>query len=605
MRLATAKGITSGLALRLAAMIMLALLPLGFLALAQTHKTVAQAEETRLAASVGHTLQEALREIRLLRASQVTAQLLAASLRNAPADCGPVVSAYVTADRLIARAAQISPNGQIICSSDGSRQDFGQSSRFAGVLAAPGSRIFYDPAWARPGETDISLTWPVTDARGQTTGLVLLSLPEAVILRMADDPAARAPGPAQHPDAMIAVNGAGEVIFSSTGIADAAAFLPQGTPLSDLAGTEARSFFDDAKNGHRQMFSWAPVNSDLALLAAWPVPAADGFLNHYILPYLFPALMWLVGVGVTILGVERLVTRHIRRLSRAMRDFTAENRLAQGVSLDHPPAEIASLAEAYQVMTRTILRDEAELENLVRQKDELLREVHHRTGNSLQLIASFLRMHRRETEDEDIRLVLDDLHNRVMSLSSVHLGLYRMAGGSEVAVDLLMAEVITKVDLIHGRTGKTGSVRADLMPLLLPSQQAVPLALLLAEILSCFPPAEAGAQPIRIRLRHETNSATQSLVRLEVSGAATAHGRLIGAHSGAPSVIGARLIRGFVTQLAGQLEIVEEGPRVSAVVSFAFQPDESQATDGIPASIKSAEASNPGTPSAAANQVLH
>src|SRR5690606_5120125 len=157
---------------------------------------------------------------------------------------------------------------------------------------------------------------------------------------------------------------------------------------------------------------------------------------------------------------------------------------------------------------------------------------------------------------------------------------------------LLMAEVIAKVDLIHGRSRVKGAVQAELSPILLQSQQAVPLALLLAEILSCFPPSEAGDQPVRIQLsrgqaepaeaadqvaavdRHSDDtspgpeptaaprSGSTGLARLEVSGAISARGRLTGERMGAPSVIGARLIRGFVTQLSGDLQIIEEGARV-------------------------------------------
>ncbi|WP_157970853.1 sensor histidine kinase [Pseudogemmobacter bohemicus] len=585
-------------------MILIALLPLGLLALAQTWMTMRQTDETRLAASVGHTLQDALREIRLIRASQVTAQLLANSLRKDPESCASQIAAYATSDGRISRAGFVDASGAMRCSSDGVTRDFSQTSRFASILASDQPRIFHDPEWSDPGQSDISLTWPVSEEPGRPAGFVLLWLPESALIGMPEDPVARPAGDRDSPLALIAANGAGEVIYASTGIAGAPAWLPRGASLQSLTASEAHSFFDSPPGGETLMFSWAPINTDLFLLGVWPLPAEDSFFRRHVLPYLFPALMWLTGVAVTILGVERLVTRHVRRLSREMRDFTSGNRLSQDSALDRPPAEIASLAEDYHSLTATILRDEAEMENLVRQKDELLREVHHRTGNSLQLIASFLRMHRRETDDIGIRLVLDDLHNRVMSLSSVHLGLYRMAGGTEVAVDLLMAEVIAKVDLIHGRSGQKGAVQADLMPLVLQSQQAVPLALLLAEILSCFPPSEAGDQPVRIRLSHgpatdytdaartgpaETartaafpaspgpglegsGQTPPQIARLEVSGAISARGRLTGEHSGAPSVIGARLIRGFVTQLPGDLQIIEEGARIRAMVTFAFDP---------------------------------
>jgi len=86
--------------------------------------------------------------------------------------------------------------------------------------------------------------------------------------------------------------------------------------------------------------------------------------------------------------------------------FTDGARNLPPLRLDQPPAEIASLADTYATMTATILRDEADLEDLVHEKEGLLREVHHRTGNSLQLIASILRMHLRENPSDEVRAVL-------------------------------------------------------------------------------------------------------------------------------------------------------------------------------------------------------
>ena len=220
-------------------------------------------------------------------------------------------------------------------------------------------------------------------------------------------------------------------------------------------------------------------------------------------------------------------------------------------------------------MTETILRDEADLENLLHQKAELLREVHHRTGNSLQLIASILRMHLRENPDDAVRQVLENLLERVMSLSTVHLGLYRIAGSPEVAVDALIAEVIAKVDMLHSRSGRTTTIETDLAPLPLATHQAVPLALLLAEVLAAFLADAADASPLRVRVRLQAEPGKAAV--LSVSGPQSAEVRLTGSGGSAPEVIAARLIRGFVRQLDGESALERDGDLLEFSVGFTVR----------------------------------
>ena len=102
---------------------------------------------------------------------------------------------------------------------------------------------------------------------------------------------------------------------------------------------------------------------------------------------------------------------------------------------DLRPAEIQRLHSVYEDLIRTIEQEEAELQNLIVDKDVLLREVNHRSGNSLQIIASVMRMYRRETADDEVRTILDGLINRVIALSSTHTSLYSMTGRRDVPMD--------------------------------------------------------------------------------------------------------------------------------------------------------------------------
>jgi len=381
------------------------------------------------------------------------------------------------------------------------------------------------------------------------------------------------------PVALITFDRAGSVLTSTTGIEDAPTRLPRDHPLEALASAGPTAFEGVSGRGDPRLFAVVPVQGDLFLLGSWPMqPATSRFASS---PYLFPVLMWIAGLVVAILASERLVTRHVRRLSRSMLAFTDGARNLPPLRLDQPPAEIASLADTYATMTATILRDEADLEDLVHEKEGLLREVHHRTGNSLQLIASILRMHLRENPPAEMREILENLHDRVMSLSTVHFGLYRVAGRQEVPVDALMSEVIAKIAAIHGRFGRKDAIEADLGPLTLSSQQAVPLALLLAEILSCFPATEPGegAPTVRVTL----DGLDDDRACLAITAADTAHGALTGEGQSVPEIIGGRLIRAFVLQIGGTMNVTDAGGRVRVTITFPRRSKERAAMAEIPA----------------------
>jgi two-component sensor histidine kinase len=58
-------------------------------------------------------------------------------------------------------------------------------------------------------------------------------------------------------------------------------------------------------------------------------------------------------------------------------------------------------------------------QKLLREKDVLLQELHHRVANSLQIIASVLMQSARNVQSEETRLHLKDAHQRVMSVASL------------------------------------------------------------------------------------------------------------------------------------------------------------------------------------------
>jgi two-component system, sensor histidine kinase PdtaS len=256
----------------------------------------------------------------------------------------------------------------------------------------------------------------------------------------------------------------------------------------------------------------------------------------------------------------------MRRLGEAMRSFSGGQRQQIDLDLAGTPAEIRALGAAFEVMTATILRDEAQLENVQRQKESLLREVHHRTGNSLQLIGSIMRMHMRQEKSAAVRAILDDLNDRVMSLATVHVGLYQTTGQKDVQMDALIAGVIEQVTAMGKQNRQKPNIQTELEPIHLIPDQAVPLSLLVTELLSGvaqITAPEAGSIVVSLVGQGEGGA------RLRITAPAIAG--LPPSAEPTPTVIGTQLVRGFAQQIGGTLHVASTADKVDVVVDFPIK----------------------------------
>ena len=117
-------------------------------------------------------------------------------------------------------------------------------------------------------------------------------------------------------------------------------------------------------------------------------------------------------------------------------------------------------------------------------KEVLLKEVHHRVKNNLQVICSLLGMQAAALNDPKSANALRDSQDRVQSMAMIHEMLY----GSEMLADLDFSEyaerLLGELSTSHGLGGSRVRLRTDVSPLRISVDRAIPCGLILNELIS-------------------------------------------------------------------------------------------------------------------------
>lgn len=148
-------------------------------------------------------------------------------------------------------------------------------------------------------------------------------------------------------------------------------------------------------------------------------------------------------------------------------------------------------------------RAEEALVSSLREKEALLKEVHHRVKNNLQVITSLLRIESRRIDHEITKTVLDQMQGRIQSMALLHETLYRSGNFARVDLAAYLGQLAQQV--FRSQLAQPGLVhlRLDLQPVQMEIDQAIPCGLIVNELVSnslkhAF--AEGGPGDVRVDL---------------------------------------------------------------------------------------------------------
>lgn len=563
----------NSLAARIVLLMSLAMLPLGLISIYQTHVVVKEARALSRAALMAETVAAAAEERTLIQRALGAARGLAGAIAaTGGAECPAIMSRFIEEQDIFIHAAFVDNQGMMNCSSSGAVMDLSHRPTWVEYKDSREPRVTMTLAGAVTRQSVILATQPVL-RDGQLLGSVTISIPHWIANALLSDPDAQAEE--ERTFRLASINLDGQTIAASGGLETAAEFLPRDIAPETLAQRAGQSFRARAGNGEERFFAVAPmIDNTLVLLGSWPTAEA-GIGPTSVraqMAVAFPALMWVAGIGVAFFGLQRLVVRNVRQLSSAMRRFALGERDREGLELDNPPEELEGAQRAFNRMALLLSEAEARQEDDLRDKEVLLREVHHRVKNNLQLIASIMNMQARNARSNEARQMLAGLQRRVRGLATLHRTLYTTPDMTTVDAAALIRTVISDVSNLSPDIRM--QVISDLEPFDLYPDQAVPLSMLVAEALtnafkySNAPEGQGGE--ISVRLQKLDGQDVELCISNTVAETAPDEGVSEG------DGLGNRLMTAFVRQLDGtETRGIAENRYVMTVVfpRRDFDPD--------------------------------
>jgi two-component sensor histidine kinase len=196
-----------------------------------------------------------------------------------------------------------------------------------------------------------------------------------------------------------------------------------------------------------------------------------------------PVLMWLFAALIGWLILQRLLLRPLALVQRAVSAYRPGDREIALPRVASPAREIGDLGTAFDRVVQTVSRHEAELEAAVERQTRLVREVHHRVKNNLQVVASLLNLHARGAPNEQVSAAYASIQRRVDALAVVHRNHYaELEENRGVALKSLISELAANLRATAPAAASGMAIRLDLAPYYATQDVAVSVAFLVTEI---------------------------------------------------------------------------------------------------------------------------
>ncbi|MEP6785588.1 MAG: sensor histidine kinase [Sphingomonadales bacterium] len=267
-----------------------------------------------------------------------------------------------------------------------------------------------------------------------------------------------------------------------------------------------------------------------------------------------PLLMWASASIIGFYIVDRLLIRPLKALRVAV--VTYEPGSARRVLAGTPAIEIRELESSFTAYADRLADREHEVEGALANQVRLTREVHHRVKNNLQVIASLISLHARDSGTPDAANAYASIQRRVDALAIVHRNHYaELEANNGIDARALLSELVANFRANGRVNGETPAITLAAVSINIGQDVATPLAFLFTELAEASLLTDAQA-PIAVSL---VNDAKPDVARFTISSTALAVEPLVNRSA-------YRIVEGLARQLRSPLERNDARTSFSIVV---------------------------------------
>jgi two-component sensor histidine kinase len=326
--------------------------------------------------------------------------------------------------------------------------------------------------------------------------------------------------------------------------------IPKSLLQRAIADPDGLLLTDDWTRRGNEMLIAPLVGDDIFVILSTPNPSLFSWARVDIVgTVLLPLVMWLIALAAVALASDRLVLQWLEYLGRIARLYGGGHFDVEPVRAVHAPAEIATLAATMQTMAADIKAREADLQESAVQMAALIKEMHHRIKNNLQIIISLLNIQLSNTKNEGTTAALQEIRARINALALVHRSLYEAEDLRLVQLKPFLTDLLSQLALASGAGPLHVELDAAIDAVALQPDEAVPLALFVTEaVINAFAHAFVGRVGGRIRV---TIAQRDGRLRLDVEDDGVG---LEGGRADTTPGMGAALMAAFARQLSAETE---------------------------------------------------